>query len=63
MFTKEIDVLFEGDKYTVAYTFEVISKNEIQFFITELNTNLSENLPYWVLHYYPLKNKRESQTF
>ncbi len=63
MFPKEIKVLFEGTLYNITYTLEVISKNEIQFFIDEVKTDLWGNLQYWVLHYYPLKNKRKSQSF
>lgn len=63
MFPKEIEVLFEGTKYNITYTFEVISKSEIQFFIDEVKTDLWGNLQYWVLHYYRLKNERESRTF
>jgi hypothetical protein len=63
MFPKEIEVLFEGTQYNITYTFEVISKSEIQFFIDEVKTDLGRNLQYWVLHYYPLKDKWESQSF
>lgn len=63
MFQKKIEVLFEGTKYFITYSFEVISKNEIQFFIDEVKTDLWGNLPYWVLHYYPLKNKWGTQIF
>lgn len=63
MFPKGIEVLFEGAKYNITYTIEVISKNEIQFFIDEVKTDLWGDLPYWILHYYTLKNKWESQSF
>lgn len=63
MFSKEIEVLFEDTKYSITYALEVISKNEIQFFIDDVETDLWGNLQSWVLHYYPLKNKTETQIF
>ena len=65
MFSKKIELFYDFNTYHIEYTREVISKNEIQFLVDEVKTDFSENLQFWVLHYYPLreKNKTEMQIF
>ncbi len=61
MFPIEIELVFENSKYNITYSREVISSNEIQFLVDVVKTDLGENLHFWVLHYYPLKEKNKTE--